>query len=104
MGTGAIDWILDSLLPLVKPRDWRFGFAGRPAGVNQVPYQLNQPSKVLSGMADTASAAQLGFGLITPVLLVLYLVAMRTVCGYERDHAALATVELDAALQPCAQR
>ena len=49
-------------------------------------------------MADAASATQLGFGLTTPALLVLYSVAMRTVFAYERDHAALATVELDVAL------
>ncbi len=39
-----------------------------------------------SGLA--ATAAQWGFSLVTPVLLVLYLVAMRTVFAYERDHAA----------------
>jgi len=49
-------------------------------------------------MAVAASATQLGFGLTTPVLLALYLVAMRTVFAYERDHAALETVEVDAAL------
>ena len=36
-----------------------------------------------------ASAARWGFGLTTPVLLLLYLVAMRTVFAYERDHAEL---------------
>ncbi len=35
----------------------------------------------------TSSAMQLGFGLTTPILLVLYLVAMRTVFAYERDHS-----------------
>lgn len=38
------------------------------------------------GLAATAS--QWGFSLVTPVLLALYLVAMRTVFAYERDHAA----------------
>lgn len=49
-------------------------------------------------MAVAVSATQLGFGLTTPVLLALYLVAMRTVFAYERDHAALETVEVDAEL------
>lgn len=52
----------------------------------------------VQGMADAASATQLGFSLTTPVLLTLYLIAMRTVFAYERDHAALETVALDAAL------
>jgi cation:H+ antiporter len=37
--------------------------------------------------ALTAVFTQLGFGLTTPVLLGLYLVAMRSVFTYERDHA-----------------
>ena len=37
----------------------------------------------------------LGFGLTTPVLLGLYLVAMRTVFAYERDHAVAKTATLD---------
>jgi cation:H+ antiporter len=44
----------------------------------------------------TAASALLGFGLTTPVLLVLYLVAMRTVFAYERDHAEPVSTELDA--------
>lgn len=35
----------------------------------------------------TTAITQLGFGLATPVMLGLYLVAMRTVFAYERDHA-----------------
>lgn len=49
-------------------------------------------------MSVAASSTQLGFGLTTPVLLALYLVAMRTVFAYERDHAAVKTIEVDAAL------
>lgn len=54
--------------------------------------------KSFGSMAVEASATQLGFGLTTPVLLALYLVAMRSVFAYERDHAALERVEVDAAL------
>jgi cation:H+ antiporter len=43
--------------------------------------------KSSQGMAVAVSSTQLGFGLTTPVLLALYLVAMRTVFAYERDHA-----------------
>lgn len=39
------------------------------------------------GSVNTRESTQLGFGLATPVLLGLYLVAMRTVFAYERDHA-----------------
>lgn len=42
----------------------------------------------------TSSAMQLGFGLTTPILLVLYLVAMRTVFAYERDHAKVEAAEV----------
>lgn len=35
----------------------------------------------------SAASAQLGYGLTTPVLLGLYLIAMRTVFAYERNHA-----------------
>lgn len=59
---------------------------------------LMSQAKPSQGMVVAASATQMGFGLTTPVLLALYLVAMRTVFAYERDHAALETVELDAAL------
>lgn len=45
-----------------------------------------------------AASALLGFGLTTPVLLVLYLVAMRSVFAYERDHAVQVATELDATL------
>lgn len=62
--------------------------------VNLLISQVN-PS---GAMAESASATQLGFGLTTPVLLALYLVAMRTVFAYERDHAALETVQVDDAL------
>ena len=54
--------------------------------------------KPSQGTAVAVNATQLSFGLTTPVLLVLYLVAMRTVFAYERGHAALETVEPDAAL------
>jgi cation:H+ antiporter len=59
---------------------------------------LMSQAKPSGGMAVAASATQLGFGLATPILLALYLVAMRTVFAYERDHAALETLELDTAL------
>lgn len=59
---------------------------------------LISQAKPIGEMATATSAMQLGFGLVTPVLLALYLVAMRTVFAYERDHAALETVEVDAAL------
>lgn len=59
---------------------------------------LMSKAKPSQGMVVAASATQMGFGLTTPVLLALYLVAMRTVFAYERDHAAQETVELDAAL------
>jgi cation:H+ antiporter len=39
------------------------------------------------GTGLAAVSAQFGFGLATPVLLGLYLVAMRTVFAYERAHA-----------------
>jgi len=46
--------------------------------------------------AAASSAAEWGFGLTTPVLLLLYLVAMRTVFAYERDHAQpVAKVQID---------
>ncbi len=41
---------------------------------------------------------QLGFGLTTPILLVLYLVAMRTVFAYERDHTTVEVANLDTSL------
>jgi cation:H+ antiporter len=59
---------------------------------------LMSQAKPSQEMTVAASATQLGFGLATPILLALYLIAMRTVFAYERDHAALETVELDAAL------
>jgi cation:H+ antiporter len=59
---------------------------------------LMSQAKSSQGMAVTANAAQLGFGLTTPILLALYLVAMRTVFAYERDHSALQTVALDVPL------
>ncbi len=43
---------------------------------------VGQPQEIKT----TSVAMQLGFGLTTPILLVLYLVAMRTVFAYERDH------------------
>jgi cation:H+ antiporter len=54
--------------------------------------------KPSQSMAVAAGATPLGFGLTTPVLLALYLVAMRTVFTYERDHATQGTAELDTAL------
>lgn len=54
--------------------------------------------KIPQGMAVAATSAQLGFGLTTPVLLGLYLVAMRTVFAYERDHAVPVAGKLDATL------
>jgi cation:H+ antiporter len=46
------------------------------------------------GKMMAASAAQWGFGLTTPVLLVLYLVAMRTVFKYERENVRQAAQQL----------
>lgn len=54
--------------------------------------------KPATGLAVTSASTQLGFGLATPVLLALYLVAMRTVFSYERDHAESVATELDASL------
>lgn len=45
-------------------------------------------------LSTTQSAMQLGFGLTTPILLVLYLVAMRTVFAYERDHTKVEAAEV----------
>jgi cation:H+ antiporter len=59
---------------------------------------LISQGKPSGAVAVAASATQLGFDLITPVLLALYLAAMRTVFAYERDHAVLETVEVCAAL------
>ncbi|BCO29143.1 hypothetical protein MIZ03_4055 [Rhodoferax lithotrophicus] len=50
------------------------------------------------GEVDAAASTQLNIGLIAPVLLLLYLVAMRTVFAYERDHAVQAEVEFAADL------
>lgn len=47
---------------------------------------------------NTAAFAQWGFGLTTPILLGLYLVAMRTLFAYERDHAVKAEIASDDAL------
>jgi len=46
---------------------------------------------------------QLGFSLATPVLLALYLVAMRTVFAYERAHAVPVVDAAGAALPPLRQ-
>ena len=48
----------------------------------------------------TVAFTQLGFGLTTPVLLVLYLIAMRTVFAYEHNHAAAPSETLDDATLP----
>lgn len=50
------------------------------------------------GPASSLAFTQLGFGLTTPVLLVLYLVAMRTVFSYERDHAVARADTIDDSL------
>lgn len=47
------------------------------------------------GVAVTPNRLQLGFALATPVLLALYLVAMRTVFVYERQHVQAQNTELD---------
>jgi len=54
--------------------------------------------RLTHGSAVTGSLAPSGFGLMTPVLLVLYLVAMRTVFAYERDHARAMSETFDNAL------
>lgn len=68
-------------------------------GFTLVSLLMNQV-KPSQGMGLAAASAQLGIGLTTPVLLMLYLVAMRTVFAYERDHAVLVATELDATLPP----
>lgn len=50
-----------------------------------------------------AGAPQLGLSLATPVLLVLYLIAMRTVFSYERAHAVPVTDAAGATLPPLRQ-
>ena len=45
-------------------------------------------------LATTPDALHLGFGLTTPILMVLYLVAMRTVFAYERDHTRVDAAEV----------
>ena len=55
------------------------GFALFSLLISQVPASR--------GLGLAAVTAQTGFGMATPVLLVLYLVAMRTVFSYERSHA-----------------
>lgn len=52
------------------------------------------------GVAVSPNRLQLGFALATPVLLALYLVAMRTVFVYERQHAQAQNTEHDAHLPP----
>jgi len=52
------------------------------------------------GVAHLASSLQAGFGLGTPVLLVLYMVAMRTVFSYERAHAVPVVDALGVAIPP----
>ena len=47
------------------------------------------------GSAVSPSSLQLGFALTTPVLLALYLMAMRTVFVYERQHAPAQILQLD---------
>lgn len=54
--------------------------------------------KPSQGVAVAVSSTQLGFGLTTPVLLALYLVAMRTVFAYERDHAVPTALAPDTTL------
>lgn len=49
--------------------------------------------KPSQGITVAASSTQLGFGLTTPVLLALYMAAMRTVYAYERDYAALESAD-----------
>lgn len=56
--------------------------------------QVQPPQRLPMG----PGAEALGFGLITPVLLTMYLVAMRTVFTYERDHAAPVALVDDEAL------
>lgn len=46
----------------------------------------------------TTAFTQLGFGFTAPVLLGLYLVAMRTVFAYERDHAVAQVDAVDACM------
>jgi len=62
-------------------------------GFTLVSLLMSQVKLPQSAVANTAFT-QLGFGLTTPVLLGLYLVAMRTVFAFERKHAvAQATVQ-----------
>lgn len=65
-------------------------------GFTLVSLLMNQ---VIPGhQSKVAALAPLGFGLTAPVLLMLYLVAMRSVFAYERDHAAQVAAELDATI------
>lgn len=65
-------------------------------GFTLVSLLMNQ---VMPGhQGKVAALAPLGFGLTTPVLLMLYLVAMRSAFTYERDHAEQEVAELDAAV------
>jgi len=66
-------------------------------GVTLVSLLMSQV-KSSQGMVVTVSSTQLGFGLTTPVLLALYLVAMRTVFAYERDHAVPTALTPDTTL------
>ena len=50
-----------------------------------------------------ASVPQMGFGLGTPVLLLLYMVAMRTVFTYERAHAVPVVDALGESISPLRQ-
>ncbi|MBK7006717.1 MAG: sodium:calcium antiporter [Burkholderiales bacterium] len=54
--------------------------------------------KPSSTTALVATTTPLGFSLATPLLLALYLVAMRTVFAYERDHASADTPDNGAAV------
>ncbi len=54
--------------------------------------------KLPHGSENSAAFAQWGFGLTTPILLGLYLVAMRTLFAYERDHAATSETARDETL------
>ncbi|MCF8167178.1 MAG: sodium:calcium antiporter [Rhodoferax sp.] len=55
------------------------------------------------GSQNGAVGPMLGFGWITPVLLGLYFVAMRTVFAYEREHAPETAPEFDSSVAPLRQ-
>lgn len=55
---------------------------------------MGQLGTVANTSTSLGNASQHGVGLLTPVILLLYLVAMRTVFAYERNHPAAPQADL----------